>query len=106
MTAATYELSDIADGYVDEIFRYSRQTWGDEQARRYVSGLYDCFAAIANRHVPWRTIDADLGNGYVCRYERHRVYWRAIDDRRVVILAVLHESMHESGRLRHAIEGS
>jgi plasmid stabilization system protein ParE len=41
-------------------------------------------------------------DGYACRYERHLIYWRMLDDGRVGIVTVLHERMHQIPQVRDA----
>ena len=59
-------------------------------------GLFEQFDAIAERRIPWRKIPAELGvTGYVCRYEKHYIYWKLLDDGGVGIVTILHEHMHQ-----------
>jgi toxin ParE1/3/4 len=86
---------------VDEIFAYTRDTWGDEPAERYVRGLFAKFEDVAARRAPWRQIPAEFGiDGYFCRYERHFIYWRVLEDGSVGIATVLHARMHQLDRFR------
>ena len=86
---------------VDEIFVYTRDAWGDEQAEQYVRGLFAKFEGIAARRATWRQIPAEFGiDGYFCRYERHYIYWRVLADGSVGIATVLHERMHQLDRFR------
>jgi toxin ParE1/3/4 len=63
--------------------------------------LFDRFEAIAARRFPWRAIPAEFGvDGYVCRYEKHFIYWKLLTDGSVGIVTVLHERMHQIERLR------
>lgn len=93
-------------GYrIDEIYRYGRDTWGEAQAESYIRGLFQRFEAIAARRFPWRPIPAEFGvDGYVCRYERHFIYWKVLGDGAVGIVTVLHERMHRIARLREDLE--
>jgi toxin ParE1/3/4 len=85
---------------LDEIYTYTRDTWGDAQADRYIRGLFERFEAIAERRFPWRAIPAALGvDGFVCRYERHFIYWKLLDDHSIGIVTILHERMHQIERL-------
>lgn len=87
-------------GYrIDDIYAYTHAQWGEEQADRYIRGLFDHFAAIAERRVVWRAIDAEFGvDGYFARYAHHFIYWRVLDDGAVGIVTVLHERMHQMAR--------
>jgi toxin ParE1/3/4 len=103
MTA--FRIQDGAGHRLDEIYRYTRETWGAAQADTYIRGLFGQFEAIAARRFPWRAIPAEFGvTGYVCRYEKHFIYWKVLDDGVVGIVTVLHERMHRIERLRDALE--
>ncbi|MDS1139307.1 type II toxin-antitoxin system RelE/ParE family toxin [Pusillimonas sp. SM2304] len=91
--AATYRL--------DEIYRYTRDHWGRQQADRYINGLFKAFAGIDTRKTPSRPIPAEFGiDGYFFRYERHFVYWRRLSNNDVGIVTILHEQMHQIDRFQ------
>lgn len=95
----SYRVSDGAGHRIDEIYRYTRDTWGEAQARAHIEGLFARFEAIAVRRFPWRAIPAEFGiDGYVCRYEKHLIYWKVLGDGAVGIVTVLHERMHQIER--------
>ena len=84
---------------IDEIYRYSRERWGEAQADAYVTGLFEAFEGIATGAVAPRPVPAELGvDGYVFRYRRHFVYWKTLSDGGIGIVTVLHERMHQIGR--------
>lgn len=93
-----FKVQDGAGHRLDEIYRYTRDNWGDAQAERYIRGLFARFTEIAERRFPWRPVPAAFGvDGYVCRYERHLIYWKLLADGDVGIVTVLHERMHHIG---------
>jgi toxin ParE1/3/4 len=95
-----YRIQSAADRRLDEIYAYSRQTWGEAHADTYINGLFERFAAIAARRVPWRAIPAEFRvEGWVCRYERHYIDWKMLPDGAIGIVSVLHERMHQIDRL-------
>jgi toxin ParE1/3/4 len=99
MTA--FRVSAIAAQRLDEIFVYTVDTWGQEQAEIYIRGLFTCFDRIARRELLWRAIPAEFGvDGYYCRFERHYVYWRFLANGDVGIVTILHERMHQMDRFR------
>lgn len=103
MTA--YEMLDEARHRLDEIFDYTYDRWGEAQAVRYVDELIDRLEAIASRSIPWRRIPAQFGvDGYVCRCERHFIYWKVLESGRVGIVTILHERMQQSDLLHEAFE--
>lgn len=96
-----YRVQKAAGERLDEIYVYTRETWGELQADRYIRGLFGRFEAIAARVFPWRAIPADFGvSGYFCRYESHFIYWKLLDGDTVGIVTILHEKMHQIERFR------
>jgi toxin ParE1/3/4 len=96
-----FRISERASHQIDEIYAYTRATWSDAQADKYIRGLFDFFGAVADKDVVWRAIDADFGvDGYFARYAHHYVYWRTLEDGAVGIVTVLHERMHQMARFR------
>ena len=86
---------------LDEIYRHTAEAWGEEQAERHIRGLFSRFEAIAARSFPWRPVPAEFGvDGFVCRYEKHLIYWKLLPDGGVGIVTVLHERMHQIDRFR------
>ncbi len=69
-------IQQAASHRLDDIYRYTRDRWGEAQADRYVSGLFEAFQRIEARGIVSRPVPAEFGvEGYVFRYERHLVYW-------------------------------
>ncbi|WP_221796209.1 type II toxin-antitoxin system RelE/ParE family toxin [Aquisediminimonas sediminicola] len=98
---SAYRIQRSAGERLDEIYVYTREIWGEEQAERYIRGLFTRFDDIAARAFPWRPIPADFGvSGYVCHYESHFIYWKILSDGTVGIVTILHERMHQIGRFR------
>lgn len=88
----------------DELYRYSLNRWGHEQAERYLRGLFATAAKIETNRVASRPIPAAFGvDGYVCRYERHYIYWRKLENGDIGIVTVLHERMHQFARFQDDI---
>ena len=102
MTSA--RVQEAAALRIDEIYRYSLESWGEAQADAYVSGLFQAFERIATGATVSRPIPAEFGvDGCVFRYERHFVYWKRLSDGDIGIVTVLHERMHRIGRLREEL---
>ena len=86
---------------IEEIHRYSRNRWGTAQADAYITGLFEAFDRIATGGVASRPVPAEFGvDGFVFRYRRHFVYWKTLSNGDIGIVTVLHERMHQLGRLR------
>ena len=88
-----------------EIFAYTQQQWGDDQAHRYIDGMFDRFEQICKREVLWRPIPGELKvNGYYTVYGKHYIYWKVLNSGQVGIVTVLHERMHQLDRFRDDFE--
>lgn len=100
-----YRILGEAEYRLEEIFDYTERHWDGPQAIRYFDGFLDQFEKIAARRVPWRAIPAEFGiAGYVCRYERHYIYWKLLSDGAVGIAIILHERMQQIELVRKAFE--
>ncbi len=99
-------VQQAASHRLDDIYRYTRERWGEAQADRYIGGLFDAFARIETHGVTSRPIPAEFGvDGYVFRYEKHLVYWRRLSNGDIGIVTVLHERMHQIERFREDFGG-
>jgi len=93
-------LLDAASCRIDEIYRYTMKRWGAEQADAYINGLFNVFAKVATHEVLSRPVPAEFGvSGFFFRYEKHFVYWRYLNSGDIGIVTILHERMHQIGRL-------
>jgi toxin ParE1/3/4 len=96
-----YRVQRVAGHRLDEIYAYTRDRWGEAQAEHYIKGMFARFDAIAAREFPWRAIPAEFEvSGFVCKYERHYIYWKLLADGTVGIVTILHERMHQIERLQ------
>lgn len=94
-------VEEAASRRLDEIYRHTRDRWGEAQAERYITGIFAAFQQIENRGVLSIPVPAEFGvNGYFFRYERHFVYWRMLHNGDIGIVTILHERMHRIDRLR------
>lgn len=102
----TFRLEPSADAHLDDIYEFSSARWGEEQAELYIEGLFDELGRIADKRVPWRRIELGLDvAGFSRRWRSHVLYWTEKEDGEVAIFAILHERMHQSLRLRTALDG-
>lgn len=98
---AAVRVQEATSHRLDEIYRYTRDRWGIEQADRYITGLFDAFGKIESHAVTSRPVPAMFGvQGFFFRYEHHFVYWRRLSNGDIGIVTVLHERMHQVERFR------
>ena len=94
-------IQEAASHRLDEIYRYTRERWGADQAEAYIMGLFEAFEGIDNRTIMSKPVPAEFGvDGYFFRYQRHFVYWRRLSNGDVGIVTILHERMHQIDRFR------
>ncbi|PIW31310.1 MAG: plasmid stabilization protein [Rhodospirillales bacterium CG15_BIG_FIL_POST_REV_8_21_14_020_66_15] len=98
---AAVRIQEAASHRLDEIYCYTRDRWGIEQADRCITGLFEAFGRIESHEVMSRPVPAEFGvEGYFFRYERHLVYRRRLSNGDIGIVTILHERMHQIDRFR------
>lgn len=94
-------IQEAASWRLDEIYRYTRDRWGAQQADLYITGLFEACEGLQDHRTLSRPIPAEFGiEGHFFRYEQHFVYWRRLSNGDVGIVTILHERMHQVDRLR------
>lgn len=58
---AAYRVQQAAGRRIDDIYRYTRDRWDQDQAENYIRGLFARFEDIAMRDCVWRDIPAEFG---------------------------------------------
>ena len=98
---AEYRVYRLAQLREDDIWDYTVERWGNDQAVKYIRGLHSHFSRLANREISWKTIPKDRLGGetvFLSRYEKHYILFREISIG-IGILTLLHTSMDLSQRL-------
>ena len=94
-------VQEAASLRLDDIYRYTRDRWGEVQADRYITGMFEAFERIEAHGVTSKPIPAEFGvEGFFFRYEHHFVYWRRLSDGDIGIVAILHERMHQIDKFK------
>lgn len=98
---AQVRVQEAAARRLDEIYRFTRDRWGEAQAERYIIGLFEAFEKIETGGVASRPIPAEFGvSGFFFRHESHFIYWRRLGSGDIGIATILHERMHQIDRFR------
>jgi plasmid stabilization system protein ParE len=62
-------VQEAASHRLDEIYRYTSDRWGEDQAERYITGLFEAFQRIETHKILSRPVPRGFGvDGYVFRY--------------------------------------
>lgn len=94
-------VQEAASLRLDDIYRYTRDRWGEAQAERYITGMFAAFDKIERGGIVSRPIPAEFGiHGFFFRYEHHFIYWKRLANDDIGIVTILHERMHQIDRFR------
>ena len=89
---ATFRLSRRADADLIEIGTYTLETWGEDQAIRYLDELETCCRLLSDNPNLGRACDYIRSGLRRMESGRHVIFYR-IDDAGVVVSRILHQRM-------------
>ena len=87
-----FRLSSRAESDLAEIADHTIQSFGIEQAGRYIGGFEVCFQALAANPSDGRAADELTPNLRRFRYQSHMIFYIPDEDG-VFIVRILHKSM-------------
>ena len=90
---ARYSLSKEAEADLDDIFRYSIETFGLKRAERYYLGLEECLRRIAESPTLGRAIVGRSSTFLQYNCQRHGIFYIAVNGGAFVV-RVLHLTMN------------
>lgn len=94
-------ILETASVRFDEIYQFRADRWGEAQAERDLTGLFEAIEGLAEGRTRSRVVPASFGvQGFFIRYEHHFVYWRRLQDGGVGVVSILRERMHQERRVR------
>ncbi|MDZ7711466.1 MAG: type II toxin-antitoxin system RelE/ParE family toxin [Roseovarius sp.] len=85
-----FRLARAAVADLDDIWDYSSETWGPDQAEAYVADIFACFARAVAMPETGRDRSRFVPGARSLTAGRHLVFYRQIKSE-VVILRVVHE---------------
>ncbi|MBI1220956.1 MAG: type II toxin-antitoxin system RelE/ParE family toxin [Rhodobacteraceae bacterium] len=94
----TYDLTLAAEEDLRDIWRYTYETWGLDQAETYFDQIEACCEAVGDGRAPSRSFKELPDDVRVHRCEHHDIVWLAGE--RPIIIAILHERMDFVRRLK------
>jgi toxin ParE1/3/4 len=97
MTA--YVLTSGAEADLRAIVRYSRSTWGEAQARRYLGALTDAIGRLAAGTPSARRLD-EIHPGLLVLHNQHHFIFGVVQlGEPMLVVAILHERMDLMARM-------
>ncbi len=103
---ADYRFSPAADKRQDEIWEYTTEQWGENQAEEIPSGFARSPSKSCRQRNPMatasptpdRTIDLNL-SVFFSRYEKHYIFFRELSGNDIGVISILHGAMQVPVRL-------
>jgi toxin ParE1/3/4 len=94
----------VAQERLLDIWDYTVEKWGEEQADGDVAGLVGHLHSIAAERMLWRPVkEHRMSAVYFVKYRHHYVFFREFSGF-IGVISILHESMDIPNRLREDIE--
>jgi toxin ParE1/3/4 len=93
----SYRLSHKADTDLLGIATYTLNTWGQDQAVRYIDGIEACCEHLANNPELGRACDLVRPGLRRMEYGRHVLFYR-VEGKGIVISRILHQRMLPEGK--------
>jgi toxin ParE1/3/4 len=108
---AGYRFFPSADKRQDEIWEYTSEQWGEDQAKKYILGLHNHLQRLANKEIPWQLlptsllVPSDLNLSiFFSRYEKHYIFFRELSSNDIGVISILHGAMQVPVRLNEDLE--
>lgn len=98
-----YELTTFAEDDLKSIARYTLDTWGIEQAKRYERLLVTRFRQIAQGRIRPRAFLSHRQDLLFTHCEHHCIFYSIREAQCPLILAVFHERMDLMQRLKNRL---
>lgn len=100
---ASYRLHREAERRLQEIWDYTFENWGREQASQYLLEIEAVCEALGNRPEAGRDRSLTVIEGVKFEQVNRRSIFCVVNDPEIVILTVLHERMDLPARLAEAL---
>lgn len=83
-----------------KIRQFTLQTWGQEQSKKYLSGLKAQLTLLAEQPRMGKPRSDIATNAYSFPYVSHMIYY-VVNDEQLIVFAVLHKNMLPITHLTH-----
>jgi toxin ParE1/3/4 len=96
---AKFELTKKAVEDLADIWNYTYENWSEHQADKYYQLLNESFNEIAGKPNLGKNYGAIIEGLRGIKVGRHIIFFRKVEDRKVEIIRILHESMDLKNRI-------
>lgn len=93
-------LSSDAQNDLWDIWVYTKEEWGVEQAERYLDKLIEKMVAVNDGSTFLRLVDGAAKDIRFCRAEHHYIFVQGYEAGDLKIFAILHERMDIPAQVR------
>jgi toxin ParE1/3/4 len=84
-----------------EIWDYTEEKWGEEQADKYIRELSDAINKLPACPHKWRPVrDRVLKECFYVRHRHHYIFFRKLKQNDLGVISILHENMDIPARLK------
>ena len=101
----SYILKEAAEADLRDIIGYTRNQWGDAQARRYLVKLKQGIARLVARQAPFKDMSAIYPTLLMAHCEYHYIFCLPRENAPAWIVAIFHERMDLMARLAERLSG-
>ena len=99
-----YSLFRTADFQQEEIWRYTYQLWGKEQADRYIAELHNAISEATKNRYLWRKLsNKHLEGVYFIQYKQHYIFFKVMQGNSLGVISLLHCAMDIPKHLKNAL---
>ena len=100
-----HKILPAARNSIIQIWHYTDQKWGEDQADKYIHGIHETVKNInANKHL-WRSPAHDGFEGvFFVRYRHHFIFFRQLSQDVLGVINILHERMNLPDRLLNDLD--
>jgi plasmid stabilization system protein ParE len=101
----THRIYPSAKERILEIWEYTEEKWGEEQADRYITGLFAELDEISSARFRWKPVrEQGFESVYVARYRHHFIFFRELTGGVLGVISILHEVMDLPNRLHEEVK--
>lgn len=100
MKTPNYRISKQAIQDLNQIWAYTYQNWGKEQADHYYSLIISEIEFIANNYMAGKSAETLRKNYRVVTVKSHLIFYRKTENNLVEIVRILHQRMDTKKRLK------